>query len=282
MRAHNGDVFLILKRIGFYHRLKNSWVRDLYWKVVDRRKIDARSEQVEFYRNLLKGFRTGDLIFDVGANVGEKTDAFLRLGARVVAVEPDERNQEILRNKFLKYRLAPSPVVLVSQAVSDKIGVETMLVDGPGSALNTLSQKWANTLRGDKKRFEHTIDVLEFAQEMSVETTTIERLTLAHGRPFFVKIDVEGHELRVLRGMRCPVPYLSFEVNLPEFRPEGLQCLEVLESLAVAGEFNYVGDYKCGWALARWVNKQRFSEVLDQCTEKCIEVLWRTPVAWGK
>ena len=45
------------------------------------------------------------MIFDVGANVGDKTDVFLRLGARVVSIEPDEANQEVLRGKFLRYRV---------------------------------------------------------------------------------------------------------------------------------------------------------------------------------
>lgn len=281
MQALKSYAQKILRRGGLHERFRASCVYDAYWMMADRGRIRARDNEVRFYRNLLNGFRADDLIFDVGANVGEKTDVFLRLGARVVAIEPDEHNQEVLREKFLEYRLSPKPVTIVGQAVSEKIGVETMWIDGPGSALNTLSQKWADTLRGDKKRFEHTSDILEFARKTSVDTTTIEHLAVTHGFPFFIKIDVEGHELSALRGMRRAVPYVSFEVNLPEFRQEGLQCLEVLGNLAAAGHFNYTVECGCGLVLEQWVDRQQFSEVLDHCTEKCIEVFWRTTPPTG-
>jgi FkbM family methyltransferase len=265
-----------LKDTSAYARLKNSFVQDLYWTVSNRQLITERKRQVQFYRDLLRGFRKGDLVFDVGANVGQKTDVFVRLGATVVAVEPDEHNQEVLRGKFVKYRLSPKPICIVGKAVSDKIAVETFWVDGPGSALNTLSRKWVDTLTGDKERFDHTFDRLEFAEKRSVETTTLERLTVEHGRPFFVKIDVEGHELSVVRGLRSPVPYLSYEVNLPEFRQEGVECLNVLQSLAREGECNYASDVDRGLALERWVGPQELARIIDGCDEKCIEVFWRT------
>lgn len=279
MQTLKSQVGSILKQAGIYNRLKNSCVHELFWRIADKRWIESRTAELEFYRSILIGFRRGDLIFDVGANVGAKTDVFLRLGARVIAVEPDECNQQILREQFLKYRIVPKPVRVVGKAVSDNSAVETMWVDGPGSALNTLSRKWVDALRQDKSRFEHTTDVLEFAQTRRVETTTIEQLISAYGLPFFIKIDVEGYELRVLRGMRCPVRYLSFEVNLPEFRSEALQCLEVLQSLAPTGEFNYLVDCKSGLALDRWVDKHKLSVILEQCSEKCIEVFWHLGLA---
>jgi FkbM family methyltransferase len=72
---------------------------------------------------------------------------------------------------------------------------------------------------------------LEFREKRRVETTTLEQLISEHGCPLFAKINVEGYELSVLRGLRTVVPYLSFEANLPEFREEGLQCLTILQSL---------------------------------------------------
>jgi FkbM family methyltransferase len=270
-----------LKRTGVYYRLRNSYMHDLYWRAADRRLFDSRSKELEFYRSLLGGFRRGDLIFDVGANVGDKTDLFLRLGARVVAVEPDEHNQEILRGKFLNYRLAPKPVIPVGKAVSDKSTIETMWIDGPGSAVNTLSQKWVETLRANKDQFEHAHFGLEFGRRKDVETTTLEELILTHGMPLFVKIDVEGHEASVIRGLKHPVPFLSFEINLPEFRPEGLECVRLLDGLAADGEFNCAADLQGGMVLDKWLGAREFSSLLEQLTERYIEVFWRAPGTRG-
>jgi FkbM family methyltransferase len=270
-----------LKHSSLYARLKNSYVQDLWWRVSNPNLIEYRKKQVSFYQDLLRGFHKGDLIFDIGANVGEKTSAFLRLGARVVAVDPDQRNQEVLRSKFIKYRFSQKPVSVVGKAVSDKVSVETFWIDSPGSALNTLSQKWADTLRGNKERFHHPLDVLEFAGKKSVETTTLEHLIAEYGLPFFVKIDVEGHELSVLKGLRHPVPYLSYEINLPEFREEGLECLSLLGNLDSNGEFNYATDINHGFALERWIDPQQFARIISECGDGCIEVFWRafTPAA---
>jgi FkbM family methyltransferase len=262
--------------MGLYHRLKASPVYSLYWSVADRSLIDDRRKEVHFYRHLLHGFRPGDLAFDVGANHGTKTDIFLRLGARVVAVEPDETNQEILRERYQRYRLAKKPVVIVGKAVSDRSATESMWIDEPGSAKNTFSQKWVDTLRADGERFGHS---LEFAQQKEVETTTLEQLMSIHGLPFFVKIDVEGHELEVLRGMQRAVPYLSFEVNLPEFREEGLQCVDLLGRLAADGKFNYAADCRRGLLLEQWFSCQEFQPLLSRCGHKSIEVFWRTPLS---
>jgi FkbM family methyltransferase len=268
-----------LSSFHLHQRLRASYVYDLYWSIADKRLIEARSREVDFYRNLLNGFRKGDLIFDAGANQGAKTDVFLRLGARVVAIEPDEYNRDVLREKFLKCRLSPKPVIIVDQALSDQIGVNTMWIDEPGSAKNTLSQKWVEALRCDEGRFGHTLD---FAQKKQIQTTTLEELINAFGVPFFVKIDVEGFEPNVLRGLRRPVPYLSFEVNLPEFKPEGLQCVQLLGRLDAGGTFNYTADCQHGLVLERWLALPEFLRALEECPEKSIEIFWKTQPSIGR
>jgi hypothetical protein len=148
--------------------------------------------------------------------------------------------------------------------------------DGPGSALNTLSPKWAESLKANRKRFEHTQDRLDFGQRKAIETTTLDQLIDTHGRPFFIKIDVEGFERKVLAGLKHKIPFLSFEVNLPEFKPEGLECVKLLERLDENGQFNYAVDPQRGLGLETWLNASRFSIVLDQCAENSIEVFWTT------
>jgi FkbM family methyltransferase len=270
----------VLKRLGLYQRLKTSVLYDVYWRLADRRVMTERSREIEFYRYLLAGFRKGDLIFDIGANHGQKTDIFLRLGAEVIAVEPDTMNQEILRQRFLSYRFIKRPMKIVGKAVSDKRALERMWINAPGSAVNTLSQKWVDTLRVDQSRFGTALD---FAATKEIETVTLDDLFITHGVPFFVKIDVEGYEPNVLRGLRRPLPYLSFEVNLPEFGPEGLECIELLGRVAESGKFNYTTDCQRGLGLGHWIGKQEFLKVFKSCTEPSIEVFWKTHVsAFGR
>jgi len=265
----------MLQRAGLLYRLKASVLQELYWRVAGRHWILARQKQLDFYRRLLPRLRRGDLIFDIGANVGFKTDLFLRLGARVIAIEPDETNQSILKERFVRLRLVQRPVTIVGKAVSDKSALETMWIDGPGSAVNTLSKKWATALKGNKSRQTYGHYGLDFTNQKTVESTTLEQLIGEYGTPIFIKIDVEGYELHVIRGLQRPVAHLSFEVNLPEFRSEGLQCVEILASLSSAGRFNYAVDCEQGLALERWLSAGEFLQVLGQCTDSAIEVFWK-------
>jgi len=263
----------LLKKSGLYNRLKGSVIYDFYWSVADATLIAKRSAEVAFYQKLLGRSIRRKTIFDIGANHGQKVDVFLRLGAKVVAAEPDKANQRILAEKFLKWRMKPKPVTVVGKAVGEKCEVATMWVDAPGSAKNTLSQKWVETLRQDESRFGKA---LEFEGRTDVEVVTMEELIRVHGEPFFIKIDVEGFELSVIRGMRKPVPFLSFELNLPEFLAEGIECVELLAALAKEGQFNYSVDCYGDLALEKWRSKEDFLEILKARTEESIEVFWKT------
>lgn len=254
-----------LKRIGIYQRIKTSIAYDLYWGVANRKLLQERADEVRFFQCLL-GTARKPLIFDIGANIGHKTDIFLRLGASVVAVDPDRSNQEILRQRFLALRMVRRPVTIVGKAVSDRVGTQTFFVDAPGSAKNTLNRKWVETLRGDASRFG---EVLNFRESRQVETTTLDALCEQFGEPLYVKIDVEGHESEVLAGLRRPIPYVSFEVNLPEFLDEAIQCVETLSRL---GNYRFAYATDCRGTINRFLAKADFLSVLRSCREPSVEV----------
>jgi FkbM family methyltransferase len=268
----------VLHRLGIYRRLKSSYLFDFYLALTDKRRMENRRNELEFYRRTLRGFKRQNLIFDIGANVGAKTDVFLRLGARVIAVEPDPTSQEVLRQSYLDFRLVKKPVVIVGKAVSSQAGSQRMWVDEPGSALNTLSTKWVDILRIDESRFGGSV---EFSRAREVETTTLDELIKRYGTPFYAKIDVEGYEATVLSGLNTAIPFVSFEVNLPQFRPEALQCIDHLERVAKGGKYNYARDCLTGLALESWSPKDSFVDVLGRCPESSVEVFWMSPDAQG-
>ena len=265
----------ILKQSGIYHRLRAAFVYDLYLILRNGKLLKARDREAAFYRAVLNGFKPGDLIFDIGANIGDKTVTFLRLGARVVAVDPDEHNQNVLRQKFLRSRIRPKPVMIVGKAVGARVGVETMLVCAPGSVFNTLSEKGAGIISDSTNRPGQLSDVIEYKEKKTVETTTLDHLIEAYGLPFFIKIDVVGFELEVLQGLHRSVPFLSFEIGLPESRRELLQCVGLLGGLSSSGQFNYTWDRRNGLALDRWLDVRSFLRILESCGDGPIEVFWR-------
>lgn len=134
---------------------------------------------------LRKALRPGDVFFDVGAHLGFFTVLGARLvGAtgKVVAFEPHRASVDALRANVELNRLAN--VVVVPKAASGARG--EAVLGGRSPALATLLENGIAS---------------GFAQ--SVETTSIDEFVTAHPDlvPTVIKIDVEGHEVEVLRGM---------------------------------------------------------------------------------
>jgi FkbM family methyltransferase len=179
--------------------------------------------------------RPGELAFDVGAFIGARTAVFLHLGARVVAVEPQTAPAaELIR----RYGTA-SGFRLIPKALGAYEGESTLfLASAPMMA--SLERNWLAP-QGKAK----IIGV------QTVEVTTLDALIAEYGRPTFVKIDVEGHEFRVLQGLTQPISALSIEFH-PARLEATARCLEYLADFGV-WEANFSVAETMRWSLPRWL-----------------------------
>ena len=80
-----------------------------------------RKKLLKFYSRFIK---KDDLCFDIGANYGRRTEIFLKLGARVVAVEPQDACMKELQKKDGSNKR----VILVKKAISDNYGEEEIMI----------------------------------------------------------------------------------------------------------------------------------------------------------
>lgn len=84
-------------------------LRDTYQFLLNRRHWNSRKQMNAFYGQFVP---KGGLVFDVGANIGAYTEVFLKLGARVVASEPDPKFLKALQTVRPADRVVIEPVAL--------------------------------------------------------------------------------------------------------------------------------------------------------------------------
>lgn len=202
---------------------------------------------LEFYSQFIN---KGDLCFDVGANLGKRTDAFLKLEATVVAIDPQNVCLQQLREKYLNN----SNVIIVDKALGAEEGeAEMMLCES--HAFSTLSREWigGNKVSG---RFPGC----NWDRSTIVLLTTLDRLIEQYGKPTFCKIDVEGFELQVLKGLSQPIKYISFEFA-QEFIHSTINCIMHLASLGEV-RFNYSYGESMQLVLPEWVRSEEMCDIL--------------------
>jgi FkbM family methyltransferase len=158
----------------------------------------------------------GDLVFDVGAHVGDRVAAFRSLGARVVAVEPQPALARVLRLIYGRDR----HVRIVEAAVGGATGETELLLNIDNPTVSTVSDAFVRAAAG-RAGWEGQ----RWTRRLRVPVTTLDALMAEHGTPAFIKIDVEGFEAEVLSGLTTAVPALSFEFTTIQ-REVALACLE--------------------------------------------------------
>jgi len=190
------------------------------WRIKDRQRFFAPLLPERAY------------CFDIGANYGEYTAAFLSLGARrVVAIEPQGSLVTFIEAAFFE-EVRSGRVVTRSAAVGAEQGKAKLFIGpDPARTMSSLSHAFVDTSRANGQAWEDA--------PVEVEVVTLDSLIEEFGVPNYIKVDVEGFDLEVLRGLSQPISLVSFEFNTqPSLIDIAADCIKRLQGLDQY-EFNY-------------------------------------------
>ena len=161
------------------------------------------------------------LIFDVGSNIGQYALWFSHLASagKVICFEPDHKNFAFLSFNVLSNAL--NNVELCNRGLGDSISEQTFYRDTTtGGRSGSLGVEFV----GD--RFE--------GETETIKVSTLDEQIRAYGTPDFIKIDVEGFEYSVLKGLSSPSLSTTFFVEVRDssavdvfsyFSRLGFECL---------------------------------------------------------
>lgn len=206
-------------------------------------------ERLAFYRQFIS---QGDLVFDIGANMGNRTRIFLQLGARVVAVEPQHNCCMSLRSEF------GNRIHLFEGGAGREVGLKKFYAN-ESTVLSSFSEEWIETMKETGRSNDEA-----WSAPQELQMTTLDQLIKEHGRPKFIKIDVEGFELEVLSGLTQPAEMISFEYTVPESLENVVQCLQRISAIYGGGvHFNYAVAENMAFESADWLMEDEVIQIMS-------------------
>ena len=215
--------------------------------------------QLGFYSQFIN---RGDLVFDVGANVGSRSKLFLNLGAKVVAFEPQpELCEHLTQHLRLHNKFTLMPIGLGSNPSV----VELKISDA--HVLSSMSNRWIESTTQSGRFSSYNWD-----KSIDVKVDTLDNMLTKFGIPTFIKIDVEGYELEVLEGLSHTVKYFSLEFTSEDIE-SFKKCLFRINQIG-----KYIFQFSEGETL-----KMTFADWMDGKTIlKSLESkIKRQPMLWG-
>ena len=208
-------------------------------------KTEEFKKRKRFYSKFLNH---GGIYFDIGANYGNRIAPITTLKPkRIVAVEPQQYCCDHLKNKYKE-------ITVLQMGVGAENDEKDFFLSNE-SVLSSFSTEFID--RTQKTRF------AEYTWEKSekVKMITLDRLILMYGKPDFIKIDVEGYELEVIKGLNQKVKSLSFEYTVPELEHNLEPICHKLNSLGLC-QFNYSIGESMELSLPNWKSYEEMINIL--------------------
>lgn len=222
----------------------------LYYKISDRYRENAQRfhQQKKFYSQFIK---KDDLVFDVGANIGQRSFVFSKLCSKIIAIEPQPFCQRHLRSRFLY----SSKVIVVPCAIDVKEGIANFY-QATNHTVSSMSEKFISKVSSS------IFKDVSWNQTIEVKTIPLDKLISQYGLPAFLKIDVEGYELNVLKSLSKPVKAISFEFT-PSLIEETEKCVNRLCEISGLYRFNFSLGEELNLQLQRNESQQDFRNTLS-------------------
>lgn len=163
--------------------------------------IDKYFHQKKIIRYLKNYFDHVSIFFDIGSHKGTYTDLFLNNFniKKIIMVEPQKKIFKFIKKKYKKNK----NIFIYNYAISNKEKMQTLFVN-KHDLTTSLSQidKKNKYLNIKAKLFGGNIDEM-ILKEYKIKT--VKMLKIIHLKKIkkidVLKIDTEGHELQVLKGM---------------------------------------------------------------------------------
>ncbi|MBX9695602.1 MAG: FkbM family methyltransferase [Cyanobacteria bacterium] len=196
-----------------------------HYRVRNRNRYASQKEpDLKYFINSLPA---ETVFWDVGANVGFFSILAARRGMRVLAFEPDQLTCGVLNQNIFLNRVSERCIALpIALNDADVIDVLSMREFMPANAYNTFGRETNEHGRSFKPAFAQGSVGIR-GDGLQLGPSLIE-----FGQPSFVKIDVDGNELKVVKGMKERLKSTAFLcVELSEGHPEMRDTLDLISSL---------------------------------------------------
>lgn len=199
------------------------------------------------------------LVFDVGCNIGNKANEYLNHKVRVVGFEPQSNCVNKLKNRFSNV----DNFILEPIGLSDKKG-ESYIYEASHDTISSMSEEFINTVKNER------FNGYYWGRKIQVYVDTLDNMIIKYGIPNYIKVDVEGYELNVLKGLTKSIDVISIEFT-PELCQSTIDCINYIENLNENSLYNYGYREDVDFKFNKWLNKQEIVNYLTSVTDFKIE-----------
>ncbi len=232
----------ILIRLRIWNLIKKIQHKDVGQPLNKNLNVEGKV----FYENFIA---KNDLVFDVGANFGNRVAIFRAIEADVVAIEPQEKCVDYLKSTYKDLKIEN-----VGLGAKNEM---KFFYEADNSVLSTFSNDYIEKVENTR----HKTSIWKKSNQIQI--VTLDELIDKYGNPKFIKIDVEGYEYEVLSGLNQKSGIISFEYNVPELQSEVIICIEKLYTLGY-DTFNYSVGETMQFHHQHWLDYNSFKKVINE------------------